>query len=167
MSDDRCLPTEHLPWKLETAICCTETKCTKTFRDNETYLRERNVYERNLSYVPKLLESDDERRTLTMENVGTPLGTKMDTIRQLLPSFLEKQLPDARTRYRNDVRQLHEQFQADTGLFHNDVQYKNVLKDKNEKLYLIDFEHTKPVLDKERKSCFVPGHECWNLDDIF
>jgi hypothetical protein len=37
------------------------------------------------------------------------------------------------------IRKLHKQFRRDTGLYHNDLLYKNVLRD-GKRLYLVDFE---------------------------
>ena len=38
------------------------------------------------------------------------------------------------------IRELHERLRRDAGVYHNDVQYKNVLVDAADRLYLIDFE---------------------------
>lgn len=159
-----CSSEQHLPWKTDTHICCTKTQCTKTFKDPDAFQRELDVYERNLSYVPRLIEADRERHTLVVENAGRPLGTIMDSVRQLLPQPLVSRLPDARRQYADRVRELHETFHRDTGLFHNDVQYKNVLRDDDDTLYLIDFEFAAPQL----KDCTRHrSWNCWNPDSIF
>jgi hypothetical protein len=44
------------------------------------------------------------------------------------------------------IRALGRRFHADTGLHHNDLDYKNVLRDaRTGALYLIDFEHAAPA----------------------
>ena len=158
-----CSRGEHLPWRRETRICCTPTQCTKTFVNPEAYARELSVYKRGLDYVPKLYSSDDDRLTLVLEHAGAPLGTWMETVRHLLPPAIVDHLPDARRRYKDDVKALHTRFHVDTGLYHNDVQYKNVLRNEHGKLFLIDFEHASTQTNTKQCS----GRPCWDRDGIF
>lgn len=158
-----CTVSEHLPWKTSTSICCTPRQCTKRFSDPATFERELDVYQRGLDYVPRLVSSDPRELSLVVENVGTPLGRWTDTFRHLVPPALTRILPDHRREHAADVRALVERFRADTGLYHNDVQYKNVLRHMTGKLYLIDFEHSNVELQAER----CHGRSCWNLDDIY
>lgn len=160
----KCSKDEHSPWKLNTEICCTKTQCKKTFTSRETFERELGVYEMNLDYVPRLIEANPAEMSIVMENAGKPFGTTLTAAaRHLIPPTLEKMLPDHRATHVDEVRAVYERFHADTGLHHNDVQYKNVLRHDNGKLYLIDFEHSTPTLRNDR--CY--GRSCWDLDGIF
>ena len=58
-----------------------------------------------------------------------------------------------RTKYNDGIRMLNSSFYNDTELHHNDINYKNVLRNDTGKLYLIDFEasshyNTERNLDK-------------------
>lgn len=114
------------------SVCCTKDSCTKTFRDKATYEREKNVYNLNLSYVPKMLSYDDEKQSITMQRLGEPLGTPFDAIWNKTHSQTKQ------------IVKLNKQFTDDTGLYHNDIGFRNVLQDNNMNLYLIDFEHSSP-----------------------
>lgn len=111
------------------SVCCSETTCTKTFSDEGTYQREKGIYELDLPYVPRLVSYDNRSRSITMERAGTPLGTQMDIL-------FKRNHPRS-----NDIQELNQKFTQDTGLYHNDIGYRNVLEDTSGNLYLIDFEH--------------------------
>ena len=134
----------------------------KPFTNHDAYERELAVYNLKLDYVPKLIAYDSDKRSIIMENVGTPVGGFIDTFRHLLPTFLTDRLPDQRKRYETDVRMLYYRFHEDTGLHHNDVQYKNVLRNKDGQLFLIDFEFTSSHPREDR----CHGRKCSNLDNI-
>ena len=46
------------------------------------------------------------------------------------------------TKYNDEIRNLNSSFYNDTGLHHNDINYKNILRNDSGKLYLIDFEES-------------------------
>ena len=118
-------------------MCPTDTTCTKTFTDADTYARERDVYTLGLDYVPRLVAHDDATRTLTVERVGTALAS---TRTSGLPFWRHDRSRNSR------IDALRRRFYVDTGLHHNDVQYKNVLYDAStDRLYLIDFELASPT----------------------
>ena len=158
-----CHSGEHLPWKTTTKICCTPLQCTKRFSDRSAFERELDVYQRGLDYVPRLFSSDARELTLTIENAGEPLGRWTDMFRHAIPPVLSNVLPDHRRKHAEDVRALVDRFHSDTGLNHNDVQYKNVLRHRTGKLYLIDFEHSDTELWKDRGV----QRPWWNQDDSY
>tara|TARA_B110001452_G_scaffold130958_1_gene108774 strand:- start:3603 stop:4079 length:477 start_codon:yes stop_codon:yes gene_type:complete len=111
-------------------------QCTKTFASKEVFARELGIYQKNLPYVPRLISHDRKARTLTVERVGKPLGTVWDSGVPVLGSLLNT---SSRWRLNTRLRKLHRRFRRDTGLYHNDLLYKNVLRD-GRRLYLVDFE---------------------------
>ena len=134
------------------SACCTKTVCKKQFTDEVAYRRELGVFQKDLPYVPKLESFDDKTRTITMERVGVPLGTVWDSGMLIGPIGNQE-----RRKHDNEIRRLEKAFLSDTGLNHNDILYKNVLRDKENKLYLIDFErtsttYTEPNLDRIQKT---------------
>ena len=124
------------PTSTDSAVCCSDTQCTKTFASKEVFARELGIYQKNLPYVPRLISHDRKARTLTVERVGTPLGTVWDSGIPILGSLLNT---SSRWRLNARLRKLHRRFRRDTGLYHNDLLYKNVLRD-GKRLYLVDFE---------------------------
>tara|TARA_R110000744_G_scaffold142459_5_gene254121 strand:- start:4725 stop:5126 length:402 start_codon:yes stop_codon:yes gene_type:complete len=76
----------------------------------------------SLDFVPTLLDYNAEYLTLTIQKVGNGKLSK-------------------RKRERKDeIVELAKTFTEETGLFHNDVRFKNVVVDDSGKLWLIDFE---------------------------
>jgi hypothetical protein len=125
------------PTSTDSAVCCSATQCTKTFASKEVFARELGIYQKNLPYVPRLISHDRRTRTIVTERVGTPLGTVWDSGVTVIGSLLNT---TSRCRLLNArIRKLHKQFRRDTGLYHNDLLYKNVLRD-GKRLYLVDFE---------------------------
>lgn len=124
------------PTSTDSAVCCSDTQCTKTFASKEVFARELGIYQKNLPYVPRLISHDRKARTLTVERVGTPLGTVWDSGVPVIGSLLNT---SSRWRWNSRLRRLHQRFRRDTGLYHNDLLYKNVLRDGT-RLYLVDFE---------------------------
>lgn len=137
MSHDRCVAQSQWAARNASTVCCTETKCTKVFREDATYVRERDIYLQGLPYVPPLLSYDDATRTLETARVGTGMGTKWTSGVPVYSRLKHKDHP-----YESRAKELFERFHADTGLHHNDALYKNVIKDESDTLYLIDFEHS-------------------------
>lgn len=124
------------PTTTDSTVCCSDTQCTKTFASKEVFARELGVYQKNLPYVPRLISHDRKARTLTVERMGTPLGTVWDSGVPVIGSLLNT---SSRWRLNARLRKLHKKFRRDTGLYHNDLRYKNVLRD-GKRLYLVDFE---------------------------
>ena len=124
------------PTSTDSAVCCSATQCTKTFANKEVFARELGIYQKNLPYVPRLISHDRKARTLTVERVGKPLGTVWDSGVPFVWSLLNT---SSRWRLNARLRKLHRRFRRDTGLYHNDLLYKNVLRD-GRRLYLVDFE---------------------------
>lgn len=124
------------PTFTDSSVCCSDTQCTKTFASKEIFARELGIYQKNLPYVPRLISHDRKARTLTVERVGKPLGTVWDSGVPVIGSLLNT---SSRWRLNAHIRKLHRRFRRDTGLYHNDLLYKNVLRD-GKRLYLVDFE---------------------------
>ena len=124
------------PTSTDSTVCCSATQCTKTFASKEVFARELGIYQKNLPYVPRLISHDRKARTLTVERVGKPLGTVWDSGLPFIGSLLNT---SSRWRLNARLRKLHRRFRRDTGLYHNDLLYKNVLRD-GKRLYLVDFE---------------------------
>lgn len=136
------------PTTTDSTVCCSDTQCIKTFANAQVYARELGIYRMNLSYVPHMISHDRKARTITVERVGTPLGTLWDSGIPFVGRAFDT---SSRWRLNARIRKLHRRFQRDTGLYHNDIIYKNVLRD-GKRLYLIDFErcesaHTDANLD--------------------
>jgi hypothetical protein len=130
----------------ESTVCCTETTCTKTFESKETFELELSIYQRNLPYIPPLVAFDRDTLSIQMKRVGEPLGSLWDSG---VPTSMLFNIFHSRNRFKKRVRKLHKRFRKDTGYFHNDITWKNVLRDPYDRLYLIDFEnaaHTMKIL---------------------
>ena len=124
------------PHATDSSVCCSDTHCTKTFADGDVYARELAIYQKNLPYVPRLLSHDRRTRTIVTERVGTPLGTVWNSgVPFIGPLFRSA----SQWKQNRSIRRLHKKFRRDTGLYHNDILYKNVLRD-GRRLYLVDFE---------------------------
>ena len=83
------------------------------------FFNELKIYKKNLKYIPKLLHYNIFTRTLYIQKIDVN------------PNVNKKQL----------IPKLEEQFYNDTGYYHNDVHEDNILVDKNNNIYLIDFEY--------------------------
>lgn len=120
----------------QSTVCCDTTTCTKTFSDQTAYERERDIYALRLPYVPKMLAHDDGERSITTQRIGTPLGNVWTSGHPFAPLFRNGDDLHAHDACINEVRR---RFHRDTGMHHNDIQYKNVLYDAGS-YFLIDFE---------------------------
>ena len=124
------------PSVTDSSVCCSETQCTKTFADAAVFERELSIYKKRLPYVPRLIAYDRAARTLTAERVGAPLGSVWTSGNPVLSALFASD----RWKRNAHIRRLHRRFHRDTGLYHNDLCYKNVLRDERGRLYLVDFE---------------------------
>tara|TARA_B110001450_G_scaffold207090_1_gene197368 strand:+ start:365 stop:922 length:558 start_codon:yes stop_codon:yes gene_type:complete len=131
------------PTTTDSSVCCSDTQCTKTFASKEVFARELGIYQKNLPYVPRLISHHRKARTLTVERVGTPLGTVWTSGVPVLGSLFRSA---SQWKQNGSIRRLHKKFRKDTGLYHNDIAYKNVLRDEKGRLYLIDFERSDAAL---------------------
>lgn len=140
------------PDTTDSTVCCAEDRCTKTFSDPATFERELSVYRRRLPYVPRMLSYDRDARSITMTKAGAPLGTVWDSGVPLL------HMKRDRSAMKHRIRRMHRQFRKDTGLYHNDVNFKNVLRDASNVLYLIDFEHASETNWERDVDDILSGH---------
>lgn len=145
---DAFVRQDVIPWKYNTDVLCSDCVCIKTFRERDAYERELSIYKMGLPYVPALIRFDDVDMTITCQKKGKSIGTCVQELRNYLPSVLNSVIPDRRRSRKEDVKALFKRFTKDTGLYHNDAQYKNVLEDEQGNLFLIDFEYTSPILKK-------------------
>ena len=111
-----------------------ETKCNGNCviqfgpQQTERYNISKMIYQRGLSYIPKLISFDDDTKTITIQKIGKNLNEKYDN--------------SERQRYLPKMRTLSKKFYNSFGLYHNDLHYHNILEDSNKNLYLIDFEYS-------------------------
>ena len=143
---DSCKVIDTLKNKLvggDSSVCCSKDVCQKTFDRDETYQKERSIYQLGLPYIPTLLRADDETRTLYIEKRGSPLGTVQNSGLTFRWKIGKKDIPELwhRRRYCSRICSLATRFREDTGIHHNDISFKNILVDDTDALYLIDFEH--------------------------
>lgn len=124
-------------------VCCGEDFCKKQHSDRTAFQRELDVYARGLPYVPRLLSSDEASLTIVTHRSG----------RTLNPS-------DAS--YNTRINELSERFTRDTGLHHNDIRYKNVVRTPDDSLLLIDFESASSVFKDEDHQCILRPDSCSN-----
>jgi thiamine kinase-like enzyme len=79
-----------------------------------------------------MITHNDVTQSITVERAGRPMGNQLDTILR-------------RTTHRTrDIQELNGRFHEDTGMYHNDIGFRNVLQDQDNHLYLIDFEYAHP-----------------------
>ena len=97
----------------------------KFFKSNNKYINEKNFYldtRKKFNFIPKLYFYNDFRRLLVIENVGEAI--KKD---EFLNNF-------------NEIKLLHDKIVNESGYYHRDLYYKNVLKNNFNKYFIIDFE---------------------------
>ena len=116
-----------------------KNKIIKTYFDHSSaekrFNNELDIYlfanENKLSYIPKLISYDREKRNLVIKNVGTDL-------QKYLSKHKKKSLKD----FLPGIKKIYDDFISHK-IYHNDLRKKNVLYNKkNNKLYLIDFENS-------------------------
>lgn len=122
----------------QSVITRNSNTITKRFKNQNSYETEKSIYEKNLSYIPKLISSDDKKQSLTIQRI---------------PMSLFDLSPAERVKYYPEIKKLKKRFENDTGLFHNDLHFKNILINDRGKLFLIDFEFTskEPTKKVEQK----------------
>ena len=90
------------------------------------YLNELIIYSKKLSYTPKLISKDDNKRQITISYECCEPLTKL--------SKKEQQ------KYYPDLKKLYYKFKKDTGYYHDDFASKNLIVNKKTgKITLIDF----------------------------
>ena len=87
--------------------------------------------QKNISYIPKLIDYNCEKLYIKTENVGISLQEYCDEYGcEFEESFLKK------------IKIMYDKF-IKLGYYHNDLRLKNIIINPNsKKLYLIDFEFT-------------------------
>ena len=98
------------------------------------FIRELSVYQAatklKLKYIPKLLDYDYKKRTITIEKIN---GFDLGTIPESDYEEREKYLPL--------IRKILYKLKKDLNLHHGDILYRNFVYDpKKKKVYMIDFE---------------------------
>ena len=106
-------------------VIIKKNKIIKVYEDfaEKRYLNELNIYlyakKNKLSYIPKLLEYDINKKKLVIENVGKPLTKYKDKLDIFLPKIKKN--------YYNLVKH---------GIYHNDLRLKNIIL-VHQPLYII------------------------------
>ena len=99
---------------------------TKKNMSLSKYLNELIIYSKKLSYTPKLISKDDNKRQITISYECCEPLTKL--------SKKEQQ------KYYPDLKKLYYKFKKDTGYYHDDFASKNLIVNKKTgKITLIDF----------------------------
>ena len=119
-----------------------EVKITKNYiisrfdkEDVDIFKNELFIYllakQKNLSFVPKIIDYNCDKLYIKTENVGISLQEYCDEYGcEFEDSFLKK------------IKIIYEKF-INLGYYHNDLRLKNIVINPNsKKLYLIDFEFT-------------------------
>ena len=118
---------------------------------DEYYNNEKMIYLKNLSYIPKLIDYDDDKKEITM-NYECCMS-------------MEKLSPKERSRYSGKIKHLYFKFKKDTGKYLYDIVPKNlILNEDTGKIFIIDFEfigkkrlkkHSQKGVDKYLKEISV------------
>jgi len=119
-----------------------EVKITKNYiisrfdkEDVDIFKNELFIYllgkQKNISYIPKLIDYNCDKLYIKTENVGITLQDYCDNYGcEFEDSFIPK------------IKIIYDKF-IKLGYFHNDLRLKNIVINPNsKKLYLIDFEFT-------------------------
>lgn len=119
-----------------------EVKITKNYiisrfnkEDVDIFKNELFIYllgkQKNISYIPKLIDYNCDKLYIKTENVGITLQDYCDNYGcEFEDSFIPK------------IKIIYDKF-IKLGYFHNDMRLKNIVINPNsKKLYLIDFEFT-------------------------
>jgi len=87
---------------------------------------------KKLSYIPKLISYNRNKRQLVIKNVGIDLKSYLPKRNVTLEDFLPK------------INKVYTDL-VSNGVYHNDLRTKNILYNaKTDKIYLIDFENSGP-----------------------
>ena len=103
----------------------------KVFKNQRKFITEYHIYAKKLPYIPKLIKVDIDEPFLLIEEQGKSLQDKYNS--------------RERIKYYPKIKELSEQFYNDTGFYHNDLRWKNILENDDGKLFLIDFEFAHPL----------------------
>ena len=119
-----------------------EVKITKNYivskfgkEDTDIFKNELFIYllakQKNISYIPKLIDYNCDKLYIKTENVGISLQDYCDNYGcEFEDSFIPK------------IKIIYDRF-IKLGYYHNDLRLKNIIINPNtKKLYLIDFEFT-------------------------
>ena len=119
-----------------------QVKITKNYvlsrfdkEDVDSFKNELFIYllakQKNISYIPKLIDYNCDKLYIKTENVGISLQDYCDNYGcEFEDSFIPK------------IKIIYDKF-IKLGYYHNDLRLKNIIINPNsKKLYLIDFEYT-------------------------
>lgn len=86
--------------------------------------------QKNIKYIPKLIDYDCDKLIIKTENVGISLQEYLDETGDDFNYFIPK------------IRKIYNNF-VKLGYYHNDLRLKNIIiNPETKELYLIDFEFT-------------------------
>ena len=131
-------------------VTVTPTRIIKTYgkRGKKAFENELRVYKlaksKRVKFIPKLLEYDNDKRKIVIENVGISLDKIIKKDKKKKEAFLPK------------IKKVYDKFVRIFKLYHNDLRYKNIVYNKKKnKLYLIDFEFTSNIYDNKNNQGIV------------
>ena len=156
------MPTKSLKKKLiggtvgNAKVIVTPKKIIKTYgkRGKKAFENELRVYKlaklkkkekkNEIDFIPKLLEYDEDKRKIVIENVGVSLDKIIKKDKKKKDEFLPK------------IKKVYNKFVRIFKLYHNDLRYKNIVYNKKKnKLYLIDFEFTSNIYEDKNNQGIV------------
>ena len=118
----------------------SKSKIIKEYFDHKSaekrFENELKIYliakKKKLSYIPKLISYNRNKRQLVIKNVGEDLKSYLPKRNVTLEDFLPK------------INKVYSDL-VSNGIYHNDLRTKNILYNaKTDKIYLIDFENSGP-----------------------
>jgi len=118
----------------------SKSKIIKEYFDHKSaekrFENELKIYllakKKKLSYIPKLISYNRNKRQLVIKNVGIDLKSYLSKRNVTLEDFLPK------------INKVYTDL-VSNGVYHNDLRTKNILYNaKTDKIYLIDFENSGP-----------------------
>ena len=108
----------------------------KLFKTKNKYEKEKNFYlewQSKLYFIPKMEKFCDATKSIWTTYCGKSLNLKYK--------------PEERYKYKSQIRFLTFLLFEETGMYHNDIRWKNVVENDIGDLFLIDFE----VISNENK----------------
>ena len=126
----------------------------KQYYSRRKYLNEKYIYIKlkDFKYKPKLIFFDDRKLILAFTDVGDSLTIYMND------NNIDKK--EMKQKFGDKIKYIVDQLYDNYRLYHNDLRYKNICIDKNENIFLIDFELTSYKLFRYEKKYF-------NFNSIF
>lgn len=137
--------SEKFSTSYNSSVTCNSRKCIKKYQGKSPtapghpFMKELEIYKKDLGYVPDLLDYDEKNRVLEVEN----LLPKQTPSQKETNEFGNRREFSSRAGGKEQVQKLLKKFKSQTGYHHNDMATPmNSVKGDDGKVYLIDFELT-------------------------